>query len=274
MPNASTDELAQAVRDNRGRPILFVTGAGVSLASGLPTFRGADEGAVWANDVMDKGTFSFFLSDPAESWRWYLERFGRLTDAKPNACHHALAALERWYVDQGGDFLLVTQNVDGLHEEAGSQHLVAVHGRADRVRCAVDGCEYGAPRGSLARSDESFEQFRASGDADDLPVCAACGALLRPHVLWFDERYDRHADYQIDRVLKMAKRATLVVFAGTSFSVGVTEMILQRALHRSAPIFSVDPSGRSPHRRVAVVAQPAETAFVELASKLGVSLAK
>ena len=75
--------------------LLVVTGAGVSLASGIPTFRGTDPGAVWANDVQEKGTIAYFNRDPVKSWQWYMSRFLKHLDAKPNAAHIALAALEK-----------------------------------------------------------------------------------------------------------------------------------------------------------------------------------
>ena len=149
---AVLDELVDDVAAQAGL-LLVVTGAGVSLASGIPTFRGSDPDAVWATDVTELGTNRYFQDDPAGSWAWYLARFGRLADVAPNAAHHALAALERWQRGRGGEFLLVTQNVDRLHAAAGSEALVEVHGRVDRVRCSRQTCALGAPRGSIARAD-------------------------------------------------------------------------------------------------------------------------
>ncbi|MEM9069155.1 MAG: Sir2 family NAD-dependent protein deacetylase [Myxococcota bacterium] len=247
------------------QPLLVVTGAGVSAASGIPLFRGTDPDAVWNQNVLERGTFRYFRDDPAASWSWYLGRFESLRDASPNPAHHALAAMEdAWHAD----FLLVTQNVDGLHREAGSRALVEVHGRADRVRCANDGCENAAPRGSLPRDEGLFARFREDPSVANLPCCPRCGDFLRPHVLWFDERYDEHRDYAIDTVLRAAKKARAVLFAGTSFSVGVTAMVLETALRRGAEVLSVDPSGRSPHPRVRVIASPAEEAFPAMVQPL------
>src|SRR5205085_178122 len=117
---------------------------------GIPTFRGEDPGAIWKRDVTELGTRRYFEEDPVGSWRWYRSRFASLGGARPNPAHLALAALERWQAEQG-QFLLVTQNIDGLHRAAGSTRLVEVHGRADRVRCSSDGCEHAAPEGSLPR---------------------------------------------------------------------------------------------------------------------------
>lgn len=263
----SSEALYQACA--RSAFLLVVTGAGVSLASGIPTFRGTDPGAVWANDITELGTHEFFQRDPVTSWQWYLQRFAKLGDVRPNPAHHALAALERWQVAQGRMFLLVTQNVDSLHDRAGSRQLVHVHGRADRVRCSRVGCEHGAPRGTLARTDALQAAFLREPSHENLPRCPACGAVLRQHVLWFDEYYTQHHDYEIERVLRGAKLASAVVFVGTSFAVGVTDMILERALARGRPVFSIDPAGRSPHPKVGIIAAPAEQALPELCQRLG-----
>lgn len=259
---ATTKEaLRHAIATAAGSRMLVVTGAGVSLASGLPTFRGTDEGAVWAATVVERGTRRFFAKHPDESWRWYLGRFDKLVGVEPNAAHRALAALEAEHTRAGGEFLLVTQNVDMLHRAAGSQALVHVHGVADRVRCVKPSCEHSAPRGSLPFRPSDFDAFREAPTVENIPRCPACDSLLRPHILWFDERYDEHRDYEIARVLGYVKRARVVVFAGTSFSVGVTEAILSTARQRSAAIFSIDPAGMSPSARVGVIAEPAETVF-------------
>lgn len=220
--------------------LLVVTGAGISLASGIPTFRGKDPGAVWSEDVMTMGTRGFFERNPVESWRWYLSRFGKLFDKLPNPGHEALVTLEQWCAERA-PFLLVTQNIDGLHRKAGSQALVEVHGTAERVRCAREGCTFGAPEGSLAREAVDFAAFLADPCEATLPTCPACGEYVRAHVLWFDETYDGHLDFGYERVLEAAGSFDVILFVGTSFSVGVTELLLHQALLRECPLFVVDP---------------------------------
>jgi NAD-dependent deacetylase len=239
---AAARQLAAAIAGPRGGALLVVTGAGVSLASGIPTFRGSDPGALWARDLTELATRGYFEADPVGSWQWYLQRFDRVLDAEPNAAHRALAELERWQLGRGGEMLLVTQNVDPLHERAGSRRLVKVHGTADRVRCSRVGCAHGAPAGSLPRDQAALAAFRARPALDTVPRCPLCGALLRQHVLWFDEHYQEHRDYQLPRVLAAAEQATLVLFAGTSFSVGITDLLLQAARRRGAGVFAVDPA--------------------------------
>ena len=133
--------------------LAVVTGAGISLASGIPTFRGTDPDAVWKRDVTELGTNRYFQEDPVGSWQWYTSRFDQVLDKSPNPAHHALVAIEQWHCARGGEFVLVTQNVDTLHEKAGARALIKVHGSADRVRCSAYGCEHAAPKGSLMRAD-------------------------------------------------------------------------------------------------------------------------
>lgn len=226
--------------------LLVVTGAGISLASGIPTFRGTDPDAVWSKDVTELGTFRYFREDPVGSWRWYLSRFANLEGKEPNAAHAALVELERWQAARG-EFLLVTQNIDGLHRRAGAERLVEVHGMADRVRCATHGCENGSPEGWLPRAEIDQARFLANPCETTLPRCARCGDVLRQHLLWFDETYDQHVHYQWERVREAASRADLVVFIGTSLSVGVTELILRAAASRRRPVILIDPGEVSPH---------------------------
>jgi NAD-dependent deacetylase len=265
----SIDSLTSACATASSGLLLVVTGAGVSLASGIPTFRGADPGAVWSVDVTELGTVDYFRRDPIGSWQWYLRRFGSLHAARPNPAHFALATLERWQLARGGEFLLVTQNVDGLHEQAGSRELVHVHGRADRVRCSQLGCRHAQPKGWLPRDRGREAAFLREPTAATLPRCPACDAPLRQHVLWFDESYTGHRDYEIDRVLRAAKRAAVVLFVGTSFAVGVTELILERALSRGAKLFALDPVARDPHPAVVPVVATAEDGLPALCRALG-----
>lgn len=234
-------QLATAITALDDRPLLVVTGAGVSRASGIPTFRGNEPEAVWRQSDVELASREYFHRDPAGQWRWYLERFAKVEAARPNPAHRALAALETWHEERERGFLLVTQNIDTLHEEAGSRRLVKVHGTSDRLRCSRRGCENGAPTGSLARATVDLEPFRAEPVADNLPRCPACDALLRAHVLFFDEYYEDHQDYRFAEVAGAAERAGLVLFVGTSLAVGITDLIVRAARRAAAPIFALDP---------------------------------
>src|SRR5690349_5981910 len=130
-------DLLEEIRAARGR-VVALTGAGISAESGIPTFRG-EEGywVVGSRNYMpqEMATREMFERRPDEVWRWYLYRFGVCRAAQPNAGHRALVDLERAIGDR---FILVTQNIDGLHRRAGSQRVFAIHGDAAYVRCAAE----------------------------------------------------------------------------------------------------------------------------------------
>lgn len=261
--------LSDALQASHG-PLLVVTGAGISSASGIPTFRGPEPEAIWKQHDLEKATFDFFQRDPVGQWRWYLDRFATLEAARPNPAHQALVDLEEWQHQRRGEFLLVTQNIDTLHEEAGSSRMIKVHGTSDRLRCSRDGCALGSPEGSLARADSDLERFRDSPSLDTLPRCPECDALLRAHVLFFDEYYQEHRDYRFDEVVAGADAAALVLFVGTSFSVGVTDLVLRSAALRQAPCFSVDPAARGHQGPLGVTAlsEPAEALLPQVCEAL------
>ena len=266
----ASETLAAAMEDVGTGCLVVVTGAGVSLASGIPTFRGSDPGAVWKRDITELGTNRYFEEDPAGSWSWYTSRFDIVLEKQPNPAHHALAAIERWHTGRGGRFLLVTQNVDPLHERSGSERLVKVHGSADRVRCTRHRCVHGAPRGSLPRAEVDMRAFNAEPVAANVPRCPACGALLRQHVLWFDEFYDEHRDYQWDRVVDAAQTMDACLFVGTSFSVGVTDLYLRGGLTAGSPMLSIDPGAAAPpHSAVTLLREPSESLLPAVCETVG-----
>ena len=173
--------------------VLALTGAGVSAESGLATFRGAD--GLWeGRDPMDLATPEAFEDDPETVWRFYDARRRQAAAAEPNAAHRALAA---WQQGHPGAFRLVTQNVDGLHERAGSEDVVRLHGSLWRLRCTGTG--------------EEFEDLRPS--LDPLPPRSSHGALLRPAVVWFGEALDPAV---MSEAVAAAEQAALVLVVGTS----------------------------------------------------------
>ena len=246
--------------------VLFLTGAGISHASGIPTFRGPEPDAIWSNDVMEMATLQFFRRDPVQQWQWYLRRFDGVRSAHPNDAHHAVTRIERAIVARGGRFQLITQNIDGLHHAAGTRNLIEIHGAARTVRCSRDGCVHGAPRGSLPFDDAHFAAFRERATLENLPRCPSCSALLRAHVLWFDEYYDDHDDYQMAAAQESIVDAATIVFVGTSFSVGITAAALAAARRSGARGWAIDPHLRAtPLPAMTLISQPAEQ-FLPLAA--------
>jgi NAD-dependent SIR2 family protein deacetylase len=183
------------------RRVLAFCGAGVSAESGLPTFRG--RGGLWeGHRVEEVATPAAFQRDPALVWRFYAERQAALAGVQPNAAHRVLAAMERRY----DDFLLVTQNVDDLHERAGSRKLLKLHGSLRETRCTA--C------GAVAAVTEPVSPERVG--AGELPRCG-CGGLLRPNVVWFGELLNPLHFPRIERFLKGgAPGETVALIIGTS----------------------------------------------------------
>ncbi len=269
----SIELLARALEEVGDGFLVVVTGAGISLASGISTFRGTDKDAIWTRDTTELATFAYFSEDPVGSWQWYSSRFDSVRDARPNPGHRALVALERWQLARGR-FLLVTQNVDTLHEQAGARQLVKVHGSSDRVRCPAQGCRHGAPTGSLPRDDFDLEAFRATPALEHLPRCPACGEILRQHVLWFDEYYGEHQDYQWTRVQQAAATMSLGLFVGTSFAVGVTDLFARSGMMSRIPLLSVDPgAARPPYPGIEVLPERAEELLPAVCERLGAEVA-
>jgi NAD-dependent deacetylase len=228
------------------RRIVIVTGAGISAASGLPTFRGNDPDAIWSKDVTEVATAAYFHADPVGWWRWFDRVFAGVLDAEPNEAHRAIARIEDIVTSRGAEFLLVTQNVDLLHERAGSRRMVKIHGTADRLRCARRGCVHGEPEGSLPLAPAAFEAFRKLPSLESVPRCPSCSGLVRAHALLFDEYYTAHNDYAFERVASALDSADLMIFAGTSFSVGITALAVEAGRARSVRMLSIDPFGRPP----------------------------
>ena len=169
MPEAARAALAGTrARLSTATRVAALTGAGISAASGVPTFRGT-AGALWEDhDPAQLATPEAFARDPALVWRWYDWRRGLIANAAPNPAHAALARLEAWV----RSVTVITQNVDGLHARAGSTDIIEYHGSIWRTRCLDCGDEREDRRAPLPQVP---------------PPCAACGGRLRPGVVWFGE---------------------------------------------------------------------------------------
>ena len=177
--------------------VFVLTGAGISAESGLPTFRAED--GLWAGyRVEDVCTPDAWERNPAEVWAFYSARREAGWKAQPNPAHYALADLERQLGDR---FFLCTQNVDDLHERAGSVRLLHMHGELAKSRCEG---ECGQP---------PVEDRRVHADLAAVPRCV-CGGRLRPHIVFFGE-----IPLEMDRIQREIAKATLMVVVGTSGSV-------------------------------------------------------
>lgn len=172
--------------------VVVLTGAGVSAESGVPTFRGKD--GFWHNHrVEDLATPEAFQNDPRRVWEWYQWRRALIAEKMPNAAHEALAQLEK----RSPVFLLITQNVDGLHGKAGSREMVELHGNIWKMRCTM--CEQKTENNARV--------------LPDLPKCKVCEGLLRPDIVWFGEAIDRG---NLERSLDACQSCDLMLVIGTS----------------------------------------------------------
>jgi NAD-dependent deacetylase len=193
------------------RAIVVLTGAGVSAESGLGTFR--DKGGIWSTfDPMKLATPEAFAADPKTVHDFYNARRRQLLEAEPNAAHYALAELEEKVVAAGGSFTLISQNIDNLHERAGSKHVLSMHGQLLKVRCGSG--ELGAHGGAELAGCGWLGHWEE--DVTTLTPCPACGQIgtLRPHVVWFGEM-----PVYMDKIFPLLGAADLFAAVGTSGAV-------------------------------------------------------
>ena len=189
------NHLARLIRESRYTVVL--TGAGISAESGIPTFRGP--GGLWEKYRPEElASPEAFHRDPLLVWRWYAWRMRLIRQARPNKAHLLLARLQR----DGLIGPIITQNVDGLHQRAGAEDVIELHGNIWRVRCTR--CSYSG-------------RLQKPPDDEELPLkCPECGRLLRPGVVWFGEPLPRKA---IERAYREAASAELMIVIGTSGAV-------------------------------------------------------
>ena len=207
--------LVRALR--RARRIGVLTGAGISAESGIPTFRDAQTG-LWARFRPEElATADAFRRDPQLVWDWYEWRRGLVAGAAPNAAHLALARLQAL----GPELTLVTQNVDGLHQRAGSVDVVELHGNIHRSKCFVE--------------DSVVDAWPAT--AERPPRCPRCGAHLRPDVVWFGESLPPQA---IARAEAAARECDLFFSIGTSAAVYPAAQLPVTALQNGATVVEVN----------------------------------
>jgi NAD-dependent protein deacetylase/lipoamidase len=230
-------------------PLAVLSGAGVSAESGLATFRGP--GGLWeGRDPLTLATPDAFAADPLLVWRFYDWRRRCAAEAHPNAAHLALAAWQRELTD----FTLITQNVDGLHERAGSRDVLRLHGTLWRLRCTAEGRE--------------LDDLRE--DLGPLPVRCACGALLRPGVVWFGEPLPHDV---LERAERACSSASVVLVVGTSSLVYPAAGLAHRALAAGALVVEInpEPTPLSPfvHARLA---GPAGSIVPRLAAAAGIAM--
>jgi NAD-dependent deacetylase len=241
--------LIQKLRQAGNRPVVFLTGAGISAESNIPTFRG--EEGYWTvgskhYHPTELATRQAFSELPMDVWAWYLFRRTVCRRAEPNPGHLLLARLEE---HMGDRFLLVTQNVDGLHLRAGNslEKTYQVHGNIDFMRCWKECCTDLFPIpieiGELEREQALSEEQKS------ILVCPKCEGLARPHVLWFDECYDEQV-FRFHSSLKAAMKCGVLVSVGCSGSTNLPTQMVTQASGRGAVVVDINPNG-GPYARMA-----------------------
>jgi NAD-dependent deacetylase len=199
--------------------VVALTGSGVSAESGVPTFREAQSGLWERYDPQELATPEAFDRDPRLVWEWYEWRRKLVSEAEPNPGHLALAELER----RTPNFTLITQNVDGLHERAGSRAVIELHGNILRSKCSREGV--------MAEPEDH--------DEDMPPRCPRCGANLRPDVVWFGEMLPPGA---LHAASEAARGCDLFLSVGTSSLVYPAAALPYEALETGATLVEVNPS--------------------------------
>jgi NAD-dependent deacetylase len=200
------------------KSVTVLTGAGVSAESGVPTFRDAQTG-FWAKFRPEElATPSAFRRDPRLVWEWYEWRRKLVAGAKPNPAHRALAEMERIFQQ----FHLITQNVDGLHQRAGSRNVIELHGNITRTKCFDEGT--------------IVSTWKDTGDVP--PKCPACGGWLRPDVVWFEEPMP---EAEMKQAASASTHCDFFFSIGTSTVVFPAAALPGEALQSGATVVEINP---------------------------------
>jgi NAD-dependent deacetylase len=209
MFDSVADKLQQA------KKIVFVTGAGISQESGIPTFRGND--GLWRkHDPMQLATIDAFYQNPKLVWEWYEDRRKNILAAKPNAGHVAIADLAKYK-----QVWVLTQNIDGLHQRAGSKNVLELHGSIITIKCTV--CDF---------KDKITSSF------SEIPPLCKCGNILRPDVVWFGEPLPQDV---WGEAMIQASQCDVMVVAGTSLAVSPANLLPAYAKQNGALMIEVNP---------------------------------
>jgi len=207
----------ESIRDKirSSKKIVFVTGAGISQESGIPTFRGKD--GLWKNyDVMQLATIDAFYDHPKLVWEWYNERRRNIFSADPNLGHKAIAELEKF-----AKVVVLTQNIDGLHQRAGSSKVLELHGSIIKIKCT--NCDF---------KSEILTEFT------QIPPLCKCGSILRPNVVWFGESLPQ--DVWQSAIIH-ANRCDMMIVVGTSLVVSPANTLPFYARQNNSTIVEINP---------------------------------
>ena len=210
-------KMFETIKDQikNAKKIVFVTGAGMSQESGIPTFRGKD--GLWRNhDAMKLATIDAFYDNPKLVWEWYNERRNNIFAANPNQGHKAVAELEKF-----ANVVVLTQNIDGLHQKAGSSEVLELHGSIVKIKCTV--CDF---------KEEIMTEF------NEIPPLCKCGNILRPGVVWFGESLPQDI---WEKAIILSSQCDLMIIAGTSLVVSPANTLPIYAKQNNATLIEINP---------------------------------
>jgi NAD-dependent deacetylase len=197
------------------KKIVFVTGAGISQESGIPTFRGKN--GLWRNyDAMKLATINAFYDNPKLVWEWYNERRKNIFSAEPNLGHKTIVELEKFV-----KIIVLTQNIDGLHQRAGSTEVLELHGSIVKIKCTV--CNF---------KSEILSEFL------QIPPLCKCGNVLRPDVIWFGESLPQEIWQQ---AVIHASKCDVMIVVGTSLVVSPANTLPIYAKQNNATLIEINP---------------------------------
>ena len=217
---AAIEDAAELVR--KARRIVVLTGAGISSPSGIPDFRSEGSGLWSRHEPMEVASLTAFRTSPERFFNWFRPLAGQIVNAKPNAAHKALTEIE----NAGLELTVVTQNIDGLHQKAGSKHVVEMHGTLRTLSCT-----------------ECFKQFESESflgpyiKDGNIPRCLNCNGILKPDVILFGEQLLQSAWLDAQRV---SRQCDLMLVAGSSLEVLPVAGLPMQALDRGAHLIVIN----------------------------------
>lgn len=215
MKKDALDQAAKLLKE--ARSVVVLTGAGVSSESGIDTFRDSKNSGLWSRyNPQELASPYAFARDPKLVWEWYEWRRNKARDAKPNQAHEIIARWEQEF----SNFLLVTQNVDGLHQRAGSTKIICLHGNATEVRCT-----------------RTKEVFPKPDPFQEVPPYCQCGSMLRPNIVWFGESLPAGA---MESAYEAVETCDVLVVVGTSLVVYPAANLVPTAIQRSVPVVEIN----------------------------------
>lgn len=230
-------EIIKKVYDKKHRNLFaFLTGAGISADSGIPTYRGAD--GIWIKGTQfhkpeEFGTYKYFKENPEEVWQYSLFRKKMFENAQPNASHREIVEIEDLLQEK---FHLITQNIDNLHRRAGTKRIYEIHGNNREIKCS-NGCKEVIDLPIEIEGKQIDEDLTAKDI--ELLKCKECGSWMRPNILWFDERYNEKTN-KIFSSLKVAKNSGILFIVGTSGATNLPIAIAETTLKYGGTIVDIN----------------------------------